>query len=360
MDAVLAEFDSRQVLFQELCQRTITQITDILREKSIPTHSTTSRGKGRKELEAKYLSAEKDYTKLDDVPDVAGLRVITCYSDQINEVANVLRREFEVIKEDDKRTGKANEFGYSALHLDCRYSKAQLGRTECKRFNGYTFEIQIATILGHAWAEIHHGWYDRQSSSTPEEERRFNRLAAVLELADHEFLEIRKKKDEREHIASVRAGTEDPTISITFESLKAFIEQKDIVGETDEKLGRILGKPVRGAHSSGQISAMVELIKFASISTIQGLESMLRKASPALEEFQARCAPIWRHTQIPDATYSRGYCVTQLANLLISAGGEDKYKSYFQSGGFGSYPGHDLSAQVAVAKEIVETHRLSD
>jgi hypothetical protein len=155
-------------------------------------------------------------------------------------------------------------------------------------------------------------------------------------------------------------AAESPEIPITLESLKAFIEQKDIVGEIDEKLGRVLGKPVKGALSSGQIGAMVESIKFASISTVQGLESMLRKTSPVLEEFQAGCAPIWRNISIPNATYSRGYCVAQLVNLLISAGGEDKYKSCFRSGRFGSYPGHDLSAQVAIAKEIVERHRLSD
>ena len=162
-------------------------------------------------MESKYCSRDKDYICLSDIPDIVGIRIITYYADAVDQVKNIILREFSLIGQiDDKRLAKANEFGYSAVHLDCTYSTARCSATEYARFANIRFEIQITTILGHAWAEIHHEWYDRRSSSRPEEERSLNRLAALLELADQEFGQIRKKKVEREKLTSVRRNLLNP------------------------------------------------------------------------------------------------------------------------------------------------------
>jgi putative GTP pyrophosphokinase len=215
VEAVLAEFDGLKDRFCDLCNTTGALVKTILNEKSISIHSIQARVKEKSKLEAKYCGGAKDYRSLDDVPDVVGLRIITYFPEDIDQVANVIRQEFELIGlPDDKRIAKASEFGYSALHMDLRYSENQLDRTEYRRFDSYRFEIQITTILGHAWAEIHHGWYDMKSSSPPEEERRFHRLAAVLELADQEFSLIRKAKTQRETMASVWGDESLPDISV--------------------------------------------------------------------------------------------------------------------------------------------------
>jgi ppGpp synthetase/RelA/SpoT-type nucleotidyltranferase len=216
VDVILTSFDSRIKTFADLCNTTKALVETILQEKEISIHSAQSRVKEKSKLEAKYRDADKDYKSLDDIPDVVGLRIITYFPEEIDQVANILRQEFELIGlPDDKRMAKINEFGYSALHMDCKYSAVQLDRTEYRRFNGLSFEIQITTILGHAWAEIHHGWYDMKSSSSPEEERRFHRLAAVLELADQEFSLIRKSKMQRESMVPVMEDESLPDISIS-------------------------------------------------------------------------------------------------------------------------------------------------
>jgi ppGpp synthetase/RelA/SpoT-type nucleotidyltranferase len=214
-EAVLASFERRKDGFIDLCNTTRNLIETILKEKGISVNAIQARVKEKSKLELKYCSEGKDYKCLDDMPDVVGLRIITYFPEDIDRVANIVRQEFALIGQpDDKRIVKANEFGYSALHMDCRYSKNQLDRTEYRRFDSYRFEIQITTILGHAWAEIHHGWYDMKSSSPPEEERRFHRLAAVLELADQEFSLIRKAKRQRETMDSVWEDESLPDISI--------------------------------------------------------------------------------------------------------------------------------------------------
>jgi ppGpp synthetase/RelA/SpoT-type nucleotidyltranferase len=215
VETLLADYDSLKDGFVDLQSTTKALVDTILREKRISIHSIQARVKDRAKLEAKYRDAKKDYKSLNEIPDLVGLRIITYFPEDIDQVTNIIRQEFQLIGlPDDKRVAKINEFGYSALHMDCRYSKDQLNRTEYRRFDNCWFEIQITTILGHAWAEIHHAWYDRQCSSPPEEERRFHRLAAVLELADQEFSLIRKSKIQRESMASVMEDESLPDISI--------------------------------------------------------------------------------------------------------------------------------------------------
>jgi ppGpp synthetase/RelA/SpoT-type nucleotidyltranferase len=343
VDKVLSEYDRRKDQLLDLGMTTKNLVETILKEERISFQSVQMRIKSREKVKTKYCRSDKNYRRLDDLSDLVGIRIIAYYSDSIDLIARIMQSQFSVPGPvDDKRKGRPeSHFGYNALHLDCGYSDKRLECTEYSRLKDAQIEVQITTVLGHAWAEMHHEWYDSEDSPR-EEERRFYRLAAVLELAEQEFLDIRIKKEERDRSSIARVKADAPEIQITPETLKAFIEEKDIVGEIDEKLGKILGMSMRSGFRSGQTRRMADLILYASISTVQELEAMLTKAPPALEEFVARCAPVWRYAQFWDATYLRGFCITQFANLLISAGGEDKYNSYFESRGLGKDPRHDL------------------
>lgn len=211
VEVILAQFDRKAKHFSDLCSTTKSLVERILNEKSLNIQSIQARVKDRDKLARKYSSAEKDYRNLDEMPDVVGLRIITYYADQIDKVKGVILEEFTMLGQpDDKRIAGAREFGYSALHIDCLYLQARLERTEYKSFQGARFEIQITTVLGHAWAEIHHGWYDANPEPLPDDERRFFRLAAVLELADQEFVRMRLERDNRQKLASIRSEAQLP------------------------------------------------------------------------------------------------------------------------------------------------------
>jgi len=211
IEVVLAEFDHKAKHFSDLCITTKSLVERILNEKEIAIHSVQARVKDREKLGRKYSSADKEYRNLGEMPDIVGFRIITYYADQIDKVKNIILEEFTMLGQpDDKRIAGAREFGYSALHIDCNYLQARLERTEYKRFQGARFEIQITTVLGHAWAEIHHGWYDAKPTPPQDDERRFFRLAAVLELADQEFVRIRQDRDNRQKLTSIRSDAELP------------------------------------------------------------------------------------------------------------------------------------------------------
>jgi putative GTP pyrophosphokinase len=107
----------------------------------------------------------------------------------------LIRKEFQIDLENsiDKRQQTANEFGYRSLHLVSQIDESRLKLTEYKKYSEIKFEIQIRSILQHAWAEIEHDLGYKSKSSLPNNTKRsFNRLAALLESADIEFDRLKK------------------------------------------------------------------------------------------------------------------------------------------------------------------------
>jgi len=63
--------------------------------------------------------------------------------------------------------------------------------TEYKRFAGIKVEIQIRSTLQHAWAEIEHDIGYKGENSVPDSlKRNFSRVAALLEVADIELMQL--------------------------------------------------------------------------------------------------------------------------------------------------------------------------
>jgi hypothetical protein len=89
-------------------------------------------------------------------------------------------------------------------------------------------EIQVRTILQHAWAEIEHDIQYKSASVIPTElRRRFMALAGMLEIADREFQSI-QDADQRlteEARSRVESGQLE-RVEITPDALKAFLNKR--------------------------------------------------------------------------------------------------------------------------------------
>jgi len=129
-----------------------------------------------------------------ELKDVVGLRVITYFDSATKAVCEIIEREFKIDPAHSIDRGKllgADRVGYRSVHYVATFSDERLKLTEYREFSGVCFEIQVRSILQHAWAEIEH---DRRfkfpGELPPAINRRFSILAGVLELADREFDEI--------------------------------------------------------------------------------------------------------------------------------------------------------------------------
>jgi hypothetical protein len=95
-------------------------------------------------------------------------------------------------------------FGYSSRHLLVGLDQGRAAQPANARLRGRIAQVQIRTVLQHAWAEFEHDI--RYKGTIPEEhvpdfDRRFTLAAGLLELADQEFSTIRDR---------LRGGTTEP------------------------------------------------------------------------------------------------------------------------------------------------------
>ena len=95
---------------------------------------------------------------LDDITDLAGVRIITFFPRTVASVGTCIREEFEVLEHTDlsRILLQGERFGYQSEHYLIRLSSKRTALPEYKPHLGLVAEIQVRTILQHAWAEIEH------------------------------------------------------------------------------------------------------------------------------------------------------------------------------------------------------------
>ena len=136
-----------------------------------------------------------------DIKDIVGARITVLHSTEIPAVQRLLADQFEVLRSVDKaeETRIAGGFGYGSHHLVVRVEEHSEGLEE---YAGQVFEVQIRTVLQHAWAEFEHDIrYKRATDNLdPQVDRAFTLAAGLIELADQQFDQISTLADPREKV----------------------------------------------------------------------------------------------------------------------------------------------------------------
>jgi len=351
IEDVLAEFDRRQEMLAALCAKTKSLIEASLQDANIRYQSVQARVKTRKKLKEKYLDPSKNYRQLEDITDLAGLRIITYYENDVDRVAEVIKREFDLDAKNsvDKRDTEPDRFGYSALNYVCRHLQKRTSDVEYKRFAGSCCEIQITSILSHASSEMEHEWYDLKDAYPNEIKRKFSRLAALLELAESEFLGIRTSRTQFERSVAVRVEARVPNLPADAVSLRSFIEQEPIVAELDKSLAQIMGASLRENLPDSVVEERARAATLAGMAKLQDVRDSLAKYRTALPEFVRRCyGELWpKPPQGFEA--SKGISIFHLGLMLVGAKGADATTEYLKR--FRLNPGWDVERQVAIASE---------
>lgn len=156
-------------------------IRALLEQKEIPHHSITSRAKDVKSFADKISREGKAYKAVSEVTDLAGIRIICYLSDDVDVIAKVIRDEFTVVEErsvDKRKTLDPDRFGYISLHYVAKLPDERVNWTEYQSYRDLLCEIQIRTILQHAWAEIEHDLGYKSSIGIPQRERKSSRQSS--------------------------------------------------------------------------------------------------------------------------------------------------------------------------------------
>jgi putative GTP pyrophosphokinase len=352
VETVLAEFDSRVGTLKALCDKTKGLVEELLQDANVRNQSVQARVKNRKKLREKYLDPAKDYKKLDDIHDLAGLRVITYYDDEVDRVAEVIEREFEIDRAntDDKRKIDLDRFGYSAINYVCTHLKTRASLSEYRRFANVCLEIQVTSILSHAWSEMNHGSYDLGESCPSEIRRRFFQLKALLELADSQFTDLRNKTTNYERAVAVQVEAGVSGLPLDAVSLRSLLEQEPLVAEIDVAIAQVLGIPATDTPKDGNIEYWVRMSNLAGLTTLEGLRDSLRRYGKGIVEYVDRVHSSWGPSP---AGLLKGLSVFQLAMLLIYSQGEDQVLKARRGLQVSAGEKQTVVSQIAIAREIV-------
>ena len=165
-------------------------LREALKENDIIFHSIESRVKSVNSFRNKALR-EKYENPVKEITDLAGIRIITLFEKEIHQISDIIKDLFKIDyerSEDKSDLLDADKMGYKSIHYIAELSSDKITATELEGFAGVKFEIQIRSILQHAWAEIEHDRNYKFKGKLPKYlQRRFYALAGMLEIADREF-----------------------------------------------------------------------------------------------------------------------------------------------------------------------------
>lgn len=221
--------------YQEFCTRYpnaaadfLGAIEDVLSDAGLTYDHVTARVKEWRSLRSKSRKRRPDGTLMyphpwQDIHDLIGVRVTTYHSTEIPRIIEALTEVFEVRRSVDKtaQTRVSGSFGYGSHHLILRVPPARVAPV-LQAYAGREFEVQIRTVLQHAWAEFEHDIRYKRRGNTgklaPEVDRAFTLAAGLIELADQQFDLIAAQQSATDTTAPI-----DLDVKFTAETLPGII-----------------------------------------------------------------------------------------------------------------------------------------
>ena len=184
----LQEFLELQHLYKAAIKEIVTKLEILNEEFNVhfarnPIHHVESRLKSthsilnklrKKGYDATIESAKKNLN------DIAGIRVVCCYIDDVYDVADMLLRQLDIhlVKVQDY-IKNPNYNGYRSLHLDLSIPVFLSEHTE-----HVTVEVQIRTVAMDFWASLEHDLRYKSDKEIPPEicEAMLESAAAIADI----------------------------------------------------------------------------------------------------------------------------------------------------------------------------------
>jgi ppGpp synthetase/RelA/SpoT-type nucleotidyltranferase len=198
IDEVIIKYASeKRATYRLLSEKTKECLSSILISKGIVPHSITSREKDPEELREKITREwEVPVAPLNGITDLAGVRIIAYFPSDVDKIVPLIEKEFNIDSKhsmDKRLSSDPAIFGYASVHFVVEFRPEILKLPEYALFDKMKCEIQVRTILQHAWAEIEHDIVYKSPGEIPfRVRRRFACLAGLLEIADREFESLRQ------------------------------------------------------------------------------------------------------------------------------------------------------------------------
>jgi putative GTP pyrophosphokinase len=358
VESVLAEFDAKRDALIVFAEKTKGLIEDFLQYGKVRYQSVQARVKKKEKLKNKYLDPTKNYAGLQDITDQVALRIVTFYEDEVDQVAEIIKREFEIDTANsvDKREMEPDKFGYYALNFICKYKAARTSQVEYRKFSDIWCEIQITSILRHAWSEIEHPWYDLKDAFPVNIKRRFARMAALLEIAESEFLSLKRLQGDYQRSVDIQVEAKISDIAVDAVSMRSFIERDPIVSQIDQLIAAVRNVQVSDSITSSDIEHRVTAASLAEITTLKDLHELLERYRNGIPEFVHRYTKEFRPAPPPNNSITKGMSIHVLCMMLVASKGIEKFSDFSKA--FSIASNLDSNSRTEnIATEIVKKYQ---
>ena len=286
-DELLSQYRRLLPVYEKMAEVIPEKLKQFFAEAGIIVAAVEHRVKAEDSLAGKLKLKGGKYRDIFDITDLVGIRVITFYIDDVDKVASVLERLFEIDWENSIDKRKAHEidsFGYLSLHYICRIPESAYSDAEHPELNKIRFEVQMRTVLQHAWANMNHDTGYKSGVEIPKVYlRSMSRLAGMLELADDEFSRIRRElNDYRRKVQGLVASGNLNEVPLDGDSFRSYIQ----IGPFDALMRRIASINQAEIQPT-DLSAFLPLFKAMRFTTLGDIAKMIKDFSDAA--YQIAC-----------------------------------------------------------------------
>jgi putative GTP pyrophosphokinase len=309
-DAEFSRVRGRLVDFTNAMNRLISQLLTAAKIDAAPLEARTKTASSFAEKRTRKRG--KYNNPLIQMTDLVGLRIILYYPGDVAAVGDLIEREFAIDWENSYRDDPSNEpdrFGYRSDHYIVRLKEPRLTLSEWSPYRDDCAEIQVRTVMQHAWAAVDHRIRYKGADLPPDLQRRLYRLSALLEVADGQFASLQDAAAEATsaYQASVEAGELD--VALDALSLRAYVDQPSVGAAWTERAiaAGYIPHDADDAPEAVRASRLEELLgelQAAGVTKLaryqQLMESAERWGDQALATIAETAAQVKRPAAIPE------------------------------------------------------------
>ena len=284
---LLRQYESLLPVYKQMEQVIPDKLKEFFDEAGIIVAALEHRTKTKESLAGKLKLKGGKYRDIYDITDLVGLRVITFYIDDVDKVASIVERLFDVDWENSIDKRKAHEidsFGYLSLHYICRIPESSYKDPKHPELNKIRFEVQMRTVLQHAWANMNHDTGYKSGVEIPKVYlRNLSRLAGMLELVDDEFSRIRRElSDYRRNVQKLVASGNLDEVLLDGDSFKSYLQ----IGPFDA-LSKRIASINQAEIQPVDLSNFLALFKAMGFKTLGDIAKLVKDFSDAA--YQIAC-----------------------------------------------------------------------
>ena len=287
---ILNQYRNMLPVYEKMGEVLSAKLRGFFDEAGIIVAALEHRVKTEHSLAGKLELKGSKYKDIFDITDIVGLRVITFYIDDVDKVASVVERLFTIDWEnsvDKRKLLEIDSFGYLSLHYICSIPESAYHDPAHPEINKIRFEVQMRTVLQHAWANMNHDTGYKSGVEIPKVYLRSRiRLAGILEMVDDEFSRIRTDlSDYRRKVQNLVASGNLEEVALDGDSFKSYLALKPFAA-----LNRRIAAINQAEIMDVSLANFLTIFKGIGFTTLGDISNLIKEYSEAA--YQIACFQI--------------------------------------------------------------------